>query len=59
MRRIAAVNRMLLTEAKIRDKEQSRARLREGGHAELGDLQNAIAVAVANSFVRAGLIPSG
>ncbi len=26
---------------------------------ELGELQNAIAVAIANSFVRAGLIPSG
>ncbi len=42
MRPIAAVSRMLLTEAKIRDKEQSRARLREGSHADLGDLQNAI-----------------
>ncbi len=42
MRPIAAVSRMLLTEAKARDEEQSRARLREGRHAELGDLQNAI-----------------
>ncbi len=41
MRPIAAVSRMLLTEAKTRDKEQSHARLREGSHAELGDLQNA------------------
>ena len=42
MRPIAAMSRMLLAEAKTRDKEQSRARLPEGSHAELGDLQNAI-----------------
>ncbi len=41
MRPIATVNRMLLTEAKTRDEEQSSARLRDGSHAELGDLQNA------------------